>query len=96
MVHALRVEVLQGATSLISHCNEDAAFFSSSHSKVGELWAVFEFTLCPWICSSRHCGWLWLTSQDVLGLQLAFCEPDDHCRLFLQDFVQMVPHLRIC
>ena len=95
MVHALRVEVLQGATSLISHCNEDAVFFFSSQGKVCELWAVFEPTLSSWFWISRHCGWIWLTFQDVLGLQLAFCEPDDHCKLFLQDCVQMVPHLHI-
>ena len=95
MVHALRVEVLQGATSLISHCNEDAVLFFSSQGKVCELWAIFESTLSSWFWISRHCGWIWLTVQDALGLQLAFCEPDDHCKLFLQDCVQMVPHLHI-
>ena len=71
MTQFLHVPQVQGATSLISHCNEDAAVFVSSHGEVLKLWAGFKFTLCLCFGSSRHCGWN--TSQDHLGRLLAFC-----------------------
>ena len=92
MTYAHAVEHLQGGASLISHCDKDAVFFFSPQGKVWELWAEVDSTY-SWCCSTRHCGWLAL--QNLCGILLAFCEPDDHCRLLLQGQVKMVPHINM-
>ena len=48
MIFALQVEHLQGATSLISHCNEDAAFFLSSQ---GEVWKLGRYLNVRFACA---------------------------------------------